>query len=274
VDGMDVFLAVLSDDRVLRFQKSIGGRVSATVTCKRPFLFATLLRAVVALRARPSESAVRETFALTLAFFFAMRGSELLSLVGRDVIAEDDGEIRVSFRQVKTRQTLFGSHRPFVVAGRAPLLTEVWESFNVRIGFSDDLPIFHRWTTSAVPVAVALSRDWLSRAVRKWDPLCTPHSLRVGCATEAWAAGVSLVHIQALGRWASSAALLYVLGSLDDTAAATAKLGLAGLSFSSSGLRTTSRPPPVAVSSGWWPPSSSTVDWCKDQPLPPSVSAT
>ena len=258
VAGMEVHLAALCHERVLRLQRSIGGRVSHVRTSKRPFLFASLLSATSAARASACPLVVRDAFALVLGFFFAMRGGEVLSLQGQDVNASDDGcEVLVSFRHVKTRQSLFGLHSPFIVAARAPLLSEWWDVFNRVVGFSVGVPVFHRWTTGTAPRALPLSRDWLSHVVKRVDPLCSPHSLRVGCATEAHAAGVPLSQIQALGRWDSSAALLYVLGSLDATASATARLGEGGLVHGVDGLRVRKSAPHTK----WWPASDATRLW-------------
>jgi hypothetical protein len=104
-----------------------------------------------------------------------------------------------------------------------------------------------------------MSREWLAQLVKRWAPDCVPHSLRVGCATEAWAAGVPLSQIQALGRWHSTAALLYIVGTLDETAAATEKLGSAGLVYTSDGLRRqlgTS----TEVEKNWWPFAETLAD--------------
>ena len=148
---------------------------------------------------------------------------------------------------MKTRQTLFTPHAPYVVAGRAPLLFRMFDLFNTTVGFTDGMPVFHRWVPRVTPrvtvprarsrrlIPARMSRDWLSHQVRKWEPLCSPHSLRVGCATEAWAAGIPLPQIQALGRWQSVAALLYIIGSLDETAAVTVALGSGSLHMTADG---------------------------------------
>lgn len=266
---MRCFLPVLAHERVLRLQRSIGGRATRLRTPKRPFLFSALRTCLSEARARPTAEAVREAFCLCLGFFFGMRPSELLSLQGQDVNLSDAGDmVVVTLRSVKTRRSIFTSHEPYVVAGRAPLLVEWYQRFERTIGLSDDIPVFHKWKgagrlyVAVIPPAAdtadarwtlsAMSRDWLAAAVKRWAPGCVPHSLRVGCATEAWAAGVPLAQIQALGRWHSSAALLYVVGSLDQTAAATERLGSAGLRYTRDGLRVqvgTS----AAVEAAWWP---------------------
>ena len=262
---MGTFLGPLSHDRVLRLQRSIGGRVSRLKTNKKPFLYSNLLECTEqSLSRSASVDDAKEAFALTLGFFFGMRAAELLSLKGADVNESGDGTmVLVTFRSVKTRQSLFVTHEPIVVAGCAPLLSQMFALFNEKVGFSPTYPLFHYWKSSRSERVQkdfkwsqrhvhGYTRDWLAHAVHRWAPGCTPHSLRVGCATEAWAAGVPLERIQALGRWKSSAALLYIIGSLDQTASATARLGHGGLAFTADGLRAqigTSS----AVKDSWWP---------------------
>lgn len=265
VEDMGRFLSALCHDRVLRMQRSIGGRVSRLKSNKRPFLFSQLVDCTrPALAKGATAEQVREAFALTLGFFFGMRSGELLQLKGADVNeSSDDSMILVTFRHVKTRQSLFTTHEPYVVAARSPLLMQMFRRFDEVIGFRDDYPVFHQWRATRAERmqpsfqwtganVLPLSRDWLARAVRRWAPGCSPHSLRVGCATEAWAAGVPLERIQALGRWASAAALLYIIGSLDQTASASSRLGHGGLSFTADGLRSQIGTSPD-VRAAWWP---------------------
>jgi hypothetical protein len=262
LEGMSPFLAPLSHERVLRLQRSIGGRVSRIKSNKRPFLYVNLCECTTqALSTSASVDDVKAAFALTLGFFFGMRPSEVLGLRGQHVNESSDGTmVLVTFTQVKTRRSLFATHEPLVVAGRAPLLSQMFGLFNTRVGFLPGYPVFHFWRKPrsardkewSAEHVFPYSRDWLAKAVRRWAPGCSPHSLRVGCATEAWAAGVPLERIQSLGRWQSSAALLYIIGSLDQTASATARLGQGGLAFTVDGLRAqlgTSD----AVKQDWWP---------------------
>jgi hypothetical protein len=53
-----------------------------------------------------------------------MRASEILHLKGADVNeSEDASMVLITFRNTKTRRSLFTSHDPYVIAGRAPILT-------------------------------------------------------------------------------------------------------------------------------------------------------
>ena len=115
------------------------------------------------------------------------------------------------------------------------LLMRAFGVFNRVVGFVVGIPVFHR-TTGTSPDR--LSRSWFDSVVKRIDPLCSPHSVRVGMATELWAAGVKLPAIMAMGRWTSAAAILYILGSLDVTLNAATQMGAADLGWSTGGLRT------------------------------------
>jgi hypothetical protein len=82
-----------------------------------------------------------------------------------------------------------------------------------------------------------LSEDWFSRLVKRIDPACVAHSTRVGLATELWAAGASVPDIMAAGRWASAAAVLYIVGTLDKQVSASRTIGSAMVRYSAAGLR-------------------------------------
>jgi integrase len=179
-------------------------------------------------------TSVRDGFAVVLAFSAATRVSELLDLRGRHISVDDDGVVILSFASVKNRQTLFTTHQPFRVALCLPLLTEAFELFNSTCGFGDDEFIFHRVASKKRD---RLSRDWFASVIKSINPLCSPHSVRVGAATELHAAGVPIAEIMALGRWTSAAAVIYVLGCLDTTIEASARLGTADVRFVRGDLR-------------------------------------
>jgi hypothetical protein len=115
------------------------------------------------------------------------------------------------------------------------LLLRTFDLFNARVGFRDGLPVFHN--RSAAHSMTRLSSDWFARVVKCVDPECVPHSTRVGLATELWAAGASVPDIMAAGRWASAAAVLYIVGTLDKQVAASRILGSAMVRYTPAGLR-------------------------------------
>jgi hypothetical protein len=141
--------------------------------------------------------------------------------------------VQVTFRQTKTRQSTFATHEPFVVTCAHTLVVEGLKAFDDVVEFMPRAPIFRVAHQDPKP----MSREWLAAVVRRAAPDATPHSCRVGCATELWAAGASIDEIMAVGRWTSVAATLYVLGSMQDQVRATDKLGDGSLLYTTAGLQ-------------------------------------
>ena len=115
---------------------------------------------------------------------------------------------------------------------------EAFDAFNQHVGFLDGTPVFHQLRAGT---RTALSRQWLSDLTKSAASGRTPHSLRVGGATELYAAGVPVATIMAIGRWTSMAAMLYVLGTLEDTIEASTELGKGKVRITSDGLRRATR---------------------------------
>ncbi len=237
VEGMAAFGPALSHHQVSAILRHIGARVRRLKTAKR----ALLLHEVNAAWQKTSRSrcfrSIRDGFALVVAFFFACRVRELLQMRTDDmthiVLPDERPAIQIAFRQTKTRSTAFVSHDPFVVTCANPLLLDAFRAFDDVVEFLPAAPIFRKGPTDPT----MLSREWFAAVVRQASPTATPHSCRVGCATELWAAGATLDEIMAVGRWASIAATLYVLGSLHDQVAATDRLGEGGLVYTTAGLQ-------------------------------------
>jgi integrase len=255
VKGMEGSLLALADHRVLALQRAIGGRARRITTSKRPLLYhevASFWKLSVQnhreakKKANLSDSftSVRDGFAVVLAFAAATRVSEILDLRGEHLHVEADGVIILTFSSVKNRRTLFTTHQPFRVALHLPLLTEAFDLFNSICGFTDGIPIFHRILGKSRD---KLSRDWFARIIKTINPACSPHSVRVGAATELHAAGVPIGGIMALGRWTSAAAVIYILGCLDTTIEASTRLGSAGLEYVRGDLRKTQALQPWSV---------------------------
>ena len=239
LEGMQAIASQLLDPIVSALLVAIGGRIKRLKTAKKPILYAEVKAAFDRAKAHPTPIRVRDAFALVLGFHFAMRASELLALLGRDIVLVDDNSaIQVRFPNVKNRQSVFSSHEPFVVTASGGLLLEAYTLFNTHVGFRDDLCVFHQLRGAA---ETPLSRDWLCGVIAAAAPERTPHSLRVGAATEMYAAGVGIPVIMAVGRWTSAAACLYVLGTMEDTMEATKAMGSGGLRLSSEGLRRATR---------------------------------
>jgi len=159
-----------------------------------------------------------------LAFFFGTRCSELLAIRTED-IADSTLEggreaITVSFLNTKTRQTLLSHHDPFVVHGGHPVLMEAFKAFDDKVEWIPGGAVFRDLETGE-----SLTRVWFDEVVKRAAPDATPHSCRVGIATELWAAGEKIEKIMAVGRWTSQAALLYVIGAAEDQISALDRVG-------------------------------------------------
>jgi integrase len=246
VEGMERSLKALADHRVLALQKAIGGRARRLTTAKRPVLFHEILgfwtrsKADYHTAASHSDTTrafniARDAFAVVLSFAAATRVSEILNLRGEHIQVDKDDVLIVTFESVKNRRTLFTTHQPFKIALNLPILLQAFDLFNRVCGFADGLHVFHRSNGRSRD---KLSRDWFCGIIKGINPDCSPHSVRVGAATELHAAGVPISAIMALGRWTSAAAVIYILGCLDVTIEASTKLGTADLRFVRGDLRT------------------------------------
>ena len=224
VEGMAVFGEALSSPQVSAILRQVGARVRRLKTAKRAILLHEVAAAWHAASRSRSHQSIRDGFALLVAFFFACRVRELLQMRTEDLsyitLPDQRPAIQIRFMQTKTRSTVFITHDPFTVTCANPLLIQAFAAFDDIVEFLPDSVIFRRAPSSPSP----LNRAWFAAVVRRASPGATPHSCRVGCATELWAAGAPLDEIMAVGRWASTAAALYVLGSLHEQVAATDRL--------------------------------------------------
>jgi integrase len=238
VEGLGQYRLAFEDERVSLLLRSIGGRVRRLKTAKRALLWSEVQATWDAARTASSPTTVRDAFALVVAFVFACRVRELTGFVCEDLdlVQLSDGRdaIRLRFLRTKTRQSVFASHEPFYVTSAHPTVLEAFDTFNETIKFHDGEPIFHRLCGRTRD---SLSRDWFAGVVRRASPNSTPHSTRVGCATEMWAAGASVEEIMAVGRWTSPAAILYILGALEDQVEASDRIGSGQLMYTSAGLQ-------------------------------------
>jgi integrase len=233
LNGMAELLQALDHSVVHQLSRAIGARVKRLKTSKRPLLFHEVKAYVDKALLSDNPTLIRNAFALAVAFFFAMRVSELLALNDADMkvidgVAGAPDVITIRFRQVKNRSTVFATHDPFEVSSSHPLLLQIFDVYDKKLGFLTDVPLFHRLTGSTRD---RLERGWFARVVATAAPGCVPHSCRVGAATEMHAAGVPLRQIMAVGRWMSTAALLYVLGNEEDQVHAIDSIGSAGLAY-------------------------------------------
>lgn len=234
---MGPHLESLSSDGVSELLRSIGGRMKRLKTCKRALLYHEVSAAWDEALSVGTANAIRDAFALVVAFFYGMRVSELVSLKPEDVhpieLAPGELAMQITFHRVKNRQSILRSHDPFVVTCGHPLLTRAWETFEAFWDYFDSTTVFHTRRGSTLD---PLSRKWFADIVARAAPSATPHSARVGLATEMWAAGASIEDIMAAGRWTSPTAVMYVIGSLEGQVQATRTIGT-GLVYSGNDLR-------------------------------------
>lgn len=227
--GMEQCREALDDERVSALLRAISARIKRLRTAKRALLHAEVMAFWRLAVKSGSAIAIRDAFALVIAFFFAMRVREMLALLPSDVEAVVlPGErlaMRVTFRSTKTRQSVFSTHEPFVVTCAHEDLTTAWRLFEEKVEYYEGVPIFHALRGSTRD---PLSRAWFAAVVARAAPQATPHSCRVGCATEMWAAGVQVADIMAHGRWTSVAAVLYIVGVMEDQVRASDAIGSAG----------------------------------------------
>lgn len=239
VEEMSAFGPSLASAQVSAVLRHIGARVRRLKTAKRALLLREVMAAWEEARRSRSYGSIRDGFALLVAFFFACRVRELLQMRTEDLtcitLPDKRLAIQLRFTQTKTRQTVFTTHDPFVVTCGNPLLLDGLREFDDLVEFLPGSPIFRRDKSSSAP----MNRSWFASVVRRASPSATPHSCRVGCATELWAAGATLDEIMTVGRWTSTAAALYVLGSLHEQVAATDRLEDGSLVYTTAGLQRT-----------------------------------
>ena len=157
-------------------------------------------------------------------------------LVAFDVgdVQRSAGEVVVSFRREKARRPgIVGPRAARSVACVHPLLIRALATYDRRYkvgNMAEDHPLFFTLADHQ-----CLAPSWVGRIVRQRTPWATAHSLRVGFATEAYAAGCSVEIIKKMGRWSSDAALHYIIGSIDVQKLASTVVGRGGLSLGVSG---------------------------------------
>ena len=237
IDNMRMHADALNAPSVSELLRSIGGRMKRLKTCKRALLYAEVEAQWKRASSSNNTDEIIDAFAVVLAFFFGMRISELLSLTPEQIEAIDlsDGNhaMRVTFYKVKNRQSILQSHDPFRVACAHPLLIESWSRFEEVTDYYENVPLFHSGHGSDISPR---TRHWFTTIIKRIAPDAVPHSCRVGLATELWAAGCRVEEIMTAGRWTSAAAVLYVIGSLEDQVSATRKVGT-GLVYTGADLR-------------------------------------
>lgn len=232
-------------DKISVFIKQIGGRAKRTKTNKKGLLHSNVEKKVefaataVELEKKTRGGVIstataniaRDALALAAAYCCGLRGGELLALNVDDIEVSVMGKdkrdvISIRLKNTKTVRTLFSTHEPVIVRSSAPVLLKAFDAYNTAVGFPKN-PNAPLWRRSTGKTRDRLGRDWFADVIQKAAPGSgvTPHSARVGFATELWAAGVPLHKIMEAGRWKSLVAMLYVLSTVDEAIETSMRLG-------------------------------------------------
>ena len=244
------WLNALNSDEVATFVRECGGRVKKLRTNKRPFLFAKVQEAwskwgcdaggAGAGRGMRAVQYLRDATAIVLGFFYGCRSKELAQLRMRDVRVTRD-RVSVTFRERKNVRSVMRTHDPQTIAASHALLLKAvcaWLKTARAMGAKPEDPLFPAVRGQrTLQGAKALSKSTFRSICKRIDPECVAHSLRAGMATEAWAAGVPLEAIMALGGWSSPVAVMYIVGATDETCAASRKIGTASMRYEADELR-------------------------------------
>lgn len=222
-------------------------------TNKRPFLFKNVEEAwnrwgsegLGRGSSRESIAALRDACAVVVGFFYGCRAGELTSFKMSDLRIEGD-IVHLTFRSRKNRRSVLGLHQHQKISASHPLLllaVTTWTSRARTLGANDGTPLFPKTSRGQGPVSlrntVSIAPASIRFRCKAIEPLCVAHSLRAGMATEAWAAGVPIEAIMALGGWNSPVAVMYICGATEETVCASRRLGSAKMRFDGDNLHAT-----------------------------------
>lgn len=222
--GDTAMLDVLCHETVVRLVGMLTANTTRKKSAKRPILIAHVREVWERLGAGATRGQVRDAALLTVGLLAGLRRREIVALtVGDAVWDAARRELTLTVRRDKVNTNIIDAQAPRTIVIAHPLLDMAWPRYTAAVGDRDAAaPLFPRLQGMTV-TGDALAAATVNTIVRSLLPGAgvTPHSLRVGCATELFAAGVDTATIMELGRWSSYAALLYVLPSADRLAAAT-----------------------------------------------------
>jgi integrase len=227
--GDTVALAALKDDLVSRLVAATGANVQRDKSPKRPVLVADLEKFIRRAPARGRDRAKRRDEVLLLVgLLFGLRRSELIRLTLADV-KWDGSSLRLRIVTDKTNQSILGVHHARFVSSGHALLDELWplymEDF-LSLSKPEDV-LFCRLDRDGKQTTCPLALSSVSTAVKSAvGPGFSAHSLRVGCATELFRAGVPVAVIKEIGRWRSDAALLYIIPDAERMVEAGRSIGI------------------------------------------------
>lgn len=221
-------LDVLTHENVLRLSSMLSAGVSRRKTAKRPILLHHVRSVLDKLGPNPTKGALRDACLLLVGLLAGLRRREITALQCGDLRWDTDRrELTVCVTRDKVNQNILGAQQPRTVVVAHDLLDTWWPRFLAVFGGREaNLPAFPRVLGTTVTRS-SLAPATINSIVRGCLPglPVSPHGLRVGMATELFAAGADQATIMEMGRWSSLAALLYVLPSADKLAAASRAIG-------------------------------------------------
>lgn len=240
-------LRACESEPVRMLRRSLGCDQRERQTKKLPFLISHLQRRVSELGgvSRLSAFDLRDLTIIAVGLGAGLRRSEISGpldsparsgLRRGDITLHDQFVLVAITSQKGTYSNLAAQLVPVVVPIAHPLLVHLIRRYLAATSFPDSsAPLFPRADDAARPLAPAsitniMRRHWPALAV-------SAHSLRVGFATELFAAGASIDMILQMGRWSSLSGLLYILPSIRDLESTALLLGSGRVQFSSYSLQ-------------------------------------
>jgi integrase len=169
----------------------------------------------------------RDGAMLLVGLLFGFRRAELVKLTFGDATWVERA-LRLRVVSDKTNASTLGVHHARYVSSAHTLLDEFWPAYAERFleGARASDPLFPKLDVHGLPTTAPLAAASVTAAVKRAaGPGFSAHSLRVGCASELFRAGVPLATIKEIGRWRSDAALLYVIPAADMMSAAGRSMG-------------------------------------------------
>lgn len=228
-------LSALCSERVIALGHSLGAHVKRTRSEKKPILISMVRFLILAGPQRSRDGRLltpsfhRNVALILIGLLAGLRRSEIASLEWRDVQWNPAAEeLTIVIRSDKTNQSALWVHYARTVVVAHALLPDVWRNFVASWPPAGQMePLF----LSAG--GIRLAKASVATIIRESFPGAgvSPHSLRVGCATELAASGIPTLLIMTIGRWSSLAALHYVIPVADAMAAATRSMGDGGVTL-------------------------------------------
>ena len=226
------FKRAAKSDEVRAFRRQIGANLGASKSRKLPVLVSMVVEALTrhgGLSADLPIATLRDLAAAAVGVGLGLRSSEVAMLLDGHVADSAEGFL-VTILRDKRSSNFLGTTDAIVLPLLQPDLVAILRAYRERRGTVDPAsPFLRRIDGSDRPLAGGS----VSAAVRRLFPDVgvSGHSMRVGFATELYAAGYKPDLIMQMGRWKSLAALIYVLPSPDLLSAASRDLGSGRLAF-------------------------------------------